>query len=726
LERGKGMVVVKISTKLPVTIVGLAVLTAFVVGVMAFIESERAIEREAFAKLEAVQESRIHEFEGLLETISTDIMVVAENHMAIEALEEIETAWAEIKESGQDPAEVLQKEYVTDNPNPAGQKHKLDKGAGALTYNAVHTKYHDWFRELMEGHQYYDVFLVDDDGNVAYSVYKEADFGTNLKDGKWKDTDLAKVWKMVQTNFKRDYVAFTDFAPYAPSNGAPASFMASPIFDMEGEKHGTLIYQMPVDRINKIMQNPAGMGRTGQSYIVGIDKLMRSDSRFHKKGEQSTILRQKVDTEHVGKAFKGEDGIMVSTSYRGNEVLAAYGPLEFLGVKWAVLAEIAMEEIDEPVIAMRNNLAIVVVIIGILIAIAGTLFARTLTKPISGMVNSMGSLAEGNLQVDIPAQERTDEIGAMSKAVQVFKDNAIRTKKLEEEAEEQKKRAEEEKRAMMHKMADDFEDSVGGVVQTVSSAATQMNSTAQSMSSIAEETNAQATTVAAASEQATANVQTVAAAAEELSNSISEISRQVAESSGVAKNAVDKATRSHDMIQGLVEAAQKIGEVVSLITDIADQTNLLALNATIEAARAGDAGKGFAVVASEVKNLANQTAKATEEIGQQIGSVQGATEESATTIEEVVEVIGKMDEIASAIAAAVEEQGAATQEIARNVEQAAIGTQDVSSNIQGVTQAASEAGAASSQVLETSKELSQNATNLKVQVDKFLDQIRGG
>jgi len=354
----------------------------------------------------------------------------------------------------------------------------------------------------------------------------------------------------------------------------------------------------------------------------------------------------------------------------------------------------------------------------------GLFIGNSISKPVVSMTDSMSLLASGNLEAEIPAQDRGDEIGQMAAAVQVFKENAIRVKQMEEDARLQELRSAEEKKKMMNDMADDFQASVGGVVDTVSSAATELQASAQTMTAISEETSTQATAVAAASEEASTNVQTVAAAAEELSSSITEISRQVVQSTEISQSAVNAADKADEMVQGLATSAQKIGQVVAMITEIADQTNLLALNATIEAARAGDAGKGFAVVASEVKNLATQTAKATEEIASQIGGIQGATENSVTAIQGIIETISKISDISTAIAAAVEEQGTATSEIARNVEQAAVGTGEVSSNIQGVTQAATEAGATSSQVLSAADELSKQSVLLKTEVDKFMEQVR--
>ena len=384
-------------------------------------------------------------------------------------------------------------------------------------------------------------------------------------------------------------------------------------------------------------------------------------------------------------------------------------------------ASIALEENTSATFAQIMG---VIVIVTLIVLVLATLIGRGISNPIGAMTGAMGTLASGDLDVEIPSQENKNEIGDMAAAVQVFKENAIRVKEMEAEAKEQEKRAAEEKTRLMNKMADDFQASVGGVVGTVSSAATELQSSAQSMTAISEETSAQATAVAAASEEASTNVQTVASAAEELSSSIGEISRQVSQSTQIAGSAVTAAQKADEMVQGLAMSAQKIGEVVELITDIADQTNLLALNATIEAARAGEAGKGFAVVASEVKNLANQTAKATEEIGSQISGIQGATQDSVQAIQSITKTIGEISEIASAIAAAVEEQGAATSEIARNVEQAAAGTGEVSSNIQGVTQAAAEAGSTSSQVLGAATELSQQSELLKSEVEKFMAQVR--
>ena len=376
---------------------------------------------------------------------------------------------------------------------------------------------------------------------------------------------------------------------------------------------------------------------------------------------------------------------------------------------------------------LEELITAIVAAVGLLFGIsAAWLIGMGISRPIKAMTAAMQELANGNKSVEIPGTDHKDEIGDMAGTVQVFKDNAIAVDRMQAEAKEAEIRAAKEKKELMQKMANDFDSSVGGIVNAVSSAATELESSAQAMSATAEETSRQAGAVAAASEEASANVQTVASAAEELSSSISEISRQVSQSAKIAAGAVEEANRANDMIQGLVQAAQKIGEVVELITSIADQTNLLALNATIEAARAGDAGKGFAVVAAEVKNLAKQTAKATEEIGDQIGGIQAATKDSVTAIQSIGKVIGEINQISSAIAAAVEEQGAATKEIARNVEQASAGTKEVSSNIAGVTQAAGETGQASAQIQTAAKELSQQSETLRNQVDKFIAQIRAG
>ncbi len=349
---------------------------------------------------------------------------------------------------------------------------------------------------------------------------------------------------------------------------------------------------------------------------------------------------------------------------------------------------------------------------------------RGITGPIGDMTAAMSRLADGDKTFDIEGTQRGDEIGDMANAVQVFKDNAVRADRI---AEEQKSEQEskEKRRVALETLAKGFEANVADMLGKVTMSSDAMKSTAEVMASIADQTNAQSATVAAAAEQASTNVQTVAAAAEELATSIGEIGRQVTQSSEVAGRAVKDAESTNDKIQGMVEASRKIGEVVELITDIADQTNLLALNATIEAARAGDAGKGFAVVASEVKNLASQTAKATEEIGNQIGGIQTATRrESVEAIRHIGETIGEIDEVAAAIAAAVEEQGAATQEIARNIEQAATGTREVTVNITGVTRAAGEAGQAAGQVLEASGELMRQSQVLNMEVEKFLENVR--
>ncbi len=365
---------------------------------------------------------------------------------------------------------------------------------------------------------------------------------------------------------------------------------------------------------------------------------------------------------------------------------------------------------------------------GVIIALilgggVGWLIGNGIAGPIGGMTNAMRLLAGGDKTVEIPGTDRGDEVGEMASAVLIFKENMIKSD--EQAAEQAKEREGRERRAhKVDELTKGYDTEVSSVLETVAAAATELEATAGSMTQTATETSQQSTSASGASEKASFNVQTVASAAEELSSSISEISRQVSKSTEITGTAVHDANEANKMINGLVMSAQKIGEVVSLITDIADQTNLLALNATIEAARAGDAGKGFAVVASEVKNLANQTAKATEEISSQISGIQSATEDSVKSIEDITATINNINEISSAIAAAVEEQGAATQEIARSAEEALTATSEVTSNVGSVTTAASETGQSSGAVREAAQELSTQTENLSRMTQKFLGEVR--
>jgi methyl-accepting chemotaxis protein len=383
-----------------------------------------------------------------------------------------------------------------------------------------------------------------------------------------------------------------------------------------------------------------------------------------------------------------------------------------------------LDDLDDKLKPIVWVLGLAILGIAVISGSIAWMIGRSISKPLALLGARMQDLADGKLENEIPGVGRGDEVGKMSATVQIFKDNALRMRELEKSEAETQARMAKERRSAMENLAGDFERSVNGIVRSVSSAAAGMQTTAQSMTSTASDASARAANVSAASQNASNNVGTVASAAEELSSSVNEISRQVARSSEIASKAVGDAERTNATVQVLSTGAEKIGEVVKLIHSIAAQTNLLALNATIEAARAGESGRGFAVVASEVKALANQTAKATEEISGQVAAMQQSTSDAVSAINGITQTIAQMSEITNGISAAIEQQGGATREIARNIQSVAAGSSEINSHIGGVKSAAEATGKAASDVLSNARELDNQSGMLRSAVDGFLAKVR--
>ncbi|MBR0685163.1 methyl-accepting chemotaxis protein [Bradyrhizobium manausense] len=489
------------------------------------------------------------------------------------------------------------------------------------------------------------------------------------------------------------------------------------------------------DRQKSALQFGAEMARLSRSAEnrKRIDRLTALVGDFGKGQQQIESIRKQqlaIDVKKDGEAAAQLAKLTAEVDRVRREMLVPINDeISVLADQITNFAKQSSADARAAAEAEASSVARTSFVTGVLVAlllIGACIFSVfSIARPMRALTVAMEKLAGGDFSVVLPGLGRRDEVGEVAGAVEKFK--ILSEQKAREEAEakmRQDQLAAEQRKAEMRRLADSFEGAVGEIVGTVSSASTELEASATTLTSTAERTQQLTTVVAAASEEASTNVQSVASATEELSSSITEISRQVQESARVASEAVGQARTTTERVSELSKAATRIGDVVELINTIAGQTNLLALNATIEAARAGEAGKGFAVVASEVKALAEQTAKATGEIGQQISGIQAATQESVGAIKDISDTIERLSEISSTIAAAVEEQGAATQEISRNVQQAAHGTHQVSSNITEVQRGASETGSASSQVLSAAQMLSTDSSRLKLEVGKFLETVR--
>ncbi|WP_343563566.1 methyl-accepting chemotaxis protein [Kiloniella sp. b19] len=712
----------KISVKLPVLITLMVTLSVFALGFATFLSSSSSLESIAKERLVSLAETRSEFLQKELRTIENQLTTATKAKAVWGGLNSFSRGFDGIVRQGTDVEAYLKKAYIQDNPNPAGERHLMDGVDGSSeSYDRFHKIFHAPFRSIAEENLYDDVLLVDTKGNVIYSVYKNNDLGVNLTQGEWAQTGLAEVYNRIVENPQEGQVAFADFTSYPGKDGEAESFIGVPVF-AANKFRGILVAEMPKRRLNEIIANIVGLGEQGQAILVGADNLLRTNTRFTPEGE-SQVLQPALDSEAVSKGLAGETGVLWETRADGSDYLMSYQPIDFHGTRWALVLDIAGDEALASVIDLEITVLIVGAVVLLVAVVLGLLFSRSIVVPLSRSSREMLALAEGDKSFEISGEDRLDEVGDIARALAVFKASAIKQDEMAEKEKEMLAFRENRTRAI-ERLISEFEQSSGELLEEVTGSATKMTATSDQLLQSAEDTSLRSHAVAAAAEEASANVQTVASAAEELSSSIEEINRQVRESNTIAEAAVTEVNENVQTIRKLEDSSNRIGEVVQLISEIAEQTNLLALNATIEAARAGEAGKGFAVVASEVKNLANQTAKATEEISGQVHEIQQVTKGAVTAIEGVGETVHKMSEISASVALSVEQQGAATSEISRSVQEASAGTSEVTTNIHSVNEASSQTDTAARSVSEVAVEVSDRATNIRELVGKFSSDIK--
>ncbi len=552
-----------------------------------------------------------------------------------------------------------------------------------------------------------DLSIADDIQNIVAALQKNLMLLVNLQDRETAQADVRAG------GFSR------------------VALLAANLRDVSGRQNSRLVAAIAARR-----RMTAGDLETSQRLAGQIDQLaLQIDEAFARLGN-SPVLADRMKALQDGFIRQGRSGssallqIAMAGGVMDSAVEAERGLTTIGNNAVVAMRDAALDQSEATIVAsnelVRRDLAIALVVLCVTVAgaLAATVFVRRrITVPLVEMTRVVAELAAGHRGIEVPYAGRSDEIGAMAAAVLIFRDGLVSADRLRE-VQEIEASAKAARAVQLEHLVAKFEASAGQMIAVLASGASELESTAQSMSGIADQTNNRASDVAQAAMSASHGVQTVSVASEELAASINEISRQVAQSAAITDRAVEDARRTDQIVQALAQSADRIGNVVGLITNIAGQTNLLALNATIEAARAGDAGKGFAVVASEVKSLANQTMKATEEIGSQITQIQSATQEAVEAIRGIGVVIAEVSSIATSIASAVTQQGAATAEIARNVQQTAMSTGEVTANITSVSQAANETGAAADEVLGAASTLAKQAERLSREVDQFVAGVR--
>jgi methyl-accepting chemotaxis protein len=708
----------KLKLKLPLLVISGTLTTAFVLGWVALMSSKSTISGRIDQRSEAVIIERKIALNQLYEDIEKDIKFIAKDGDMLAAFNEFSSAWM----SENLNTSYLQENYITKNPHPNGKKLFLDSANDGSKYSEAHEKFHPWFRRYLEKGKYYDIFLMDLNGNVMYTVCKEQDFASNITSGEGKKTDLGEVYsRALDPSAKSGDVFFSDFKPYAPSANVPAAFVATPVIE-NGVKVGVVAFQMPIEKIHAIFLSRDSFYDYEEIFLVGSDKMNRSPVNY---GKERSVLTQTVNTEAAQKALAGKHGNLEGLNYNMVMTRTSYMPFEFKNIKWAILFEEELTGAYKDYYKLQGEIIWLSTIITLIMA---ALFyfgvQQIVINPLSIMGGNLVDLAHNRTNINIFGLDRKDEFLDLAQSAEKFRANIIKTQELQATQKALEEKAENERKQLMAELADSFEHRMQSVVSGVATAATELAKTAEGMSVLSTNSNS---TIISANQSAlsiTLHVDSVATAAEELHSSVREISSQVYKSNDLIGDSVDKVQSADTYAKKLEESTEKVKEVIRLIADISSQINLLALNATIESARAGESGKGFAVVANEVKNLASQTNKSVDEIAKVIDEMGEVSSGIIDALENVKGSVNRISEASVSIASAVEEQTVATNEIAKSAKEASQGTQMVSSGFEMVQGSSLEVNSASKQMSDAAKDLSMQAEALRLEVSSFIAEIR--
>jgi methyl-accepting chemotaxis protein len=698
--------------RLPIAIVGLGLVSASATGWIGWSGADQALTKAASDRLALAAETR----RTSLELVEERLRVDAANLAAQKAVTDNISDFTETLASPETAEKTLS--YFSAAPSPK-ERMQLDGAESGTMYGLRHSKVHPAMLSSIQQGGYEDILLLDVDGRIVYTVLKGPEFTRNVADAELAASGLASMFASLKVAEGRA-VVFQDFKASSLASGAPAAFIGAPIMRranaamggaQDDVRAGYAIIRFSPSIVDRVFGDRHGLGETGETVAVGKDGMLRTNAPL-------------VKTPTAGKPASDLGFVSGKAVHDGKDYITAESNVEFFDAPWRIIAEQSNEEALSAVSSITRMMVIALAVIIAAQMLLGWLVARAIVKPIGSLTGALQAMATGTLTEEISGRNREDEIGDIARAVEKIREyTAAEAARHAEEAESERQERETQRREMTARLAREFEEQVGSIVTSVSTAAGELEASASEMARLAQETRNSSATVAVASGTASQEVQSVAAASEQLSASIREVSSLTTRSGAVATEADRHARSTQDIVASLASKAAQIQSVVDIIKAIAEQTNLLALNATIEAARAGEAGKGFAVVASEVKALAGQTAKATEEIAEQINSVGQEVRNAVEAVTSIRGVVTDIGEAVVAISAAIEEQSAATGEISKSAHTAAQETATVSETISQVSGAITTTDTAAEEVVNKARTLGKQAADLNQSLQQFLTQL---